>query len=101
MSKKRWDTDMICSRQTLIEGEYVTHTSAKNDGHKDGHYFASSVDSWFTDSDLYKVMQYMEKEKYPYAVFWVPLHEDADYQIENYQPQVNGLVHIFTKRKPS
>mgnify|MGYP003112217740 FL=1 len=101
MSKKKWDADLTCSRQVLIDGEYVTHTSAKDDGHKDGHYFASSIASWFIDGDLYKVMQYMEKEKYAYTVFWVPLHENADYRIENYQPQVDGLEHIFTKMKPS
>jgi len=97
MSKKRWDADLTCYRRELVDGDYPIHTSEQNDGYRDGHYFASSIASWFVHSDLYKVMQYMEKEKYQYNVFWVPLHEDADYEIEYYQPQVDGIVHIFTK----
>tara|TARA_R100001440_G_C2467674_1_gene111081 strand:+ start:342 stop:641 length:300 start_codon:yes stop_codon:yes gene_type:complete len=98
MSKKRWDADLICYRRELVDGDYLKHTGEKDDGNKDGHYFASSIYQWITDNDLYKVMRHMEKGKAPYNVFWVPLDEEEPYEIEYYQPQVDGIVHIFTKQ---
>jgi hypothetical protein len=57
------------------------------------HFFASSVCTWITTNekrDLRQLIKHMDKEGYPYNLFFVPVPHDADYEIKVYQPQVEG-----------
>ena len=62
------------------------------------HFFASSAIYWRTSEnlkDLIKTMDKLsEKNKYPYVMFYVPLSEDAKYEINNYVPQIKEKVYL-------
>lgn len=74
------------------------------------HYFTSSALYWRTDADLFKCLraQYDADRRSGYTVrgcnvFKVPLPPDADYQIRDYRPLVEGVEFIdyveYPKRK--
>jgi len=57
------------------------------------HFLASSVATWVLttpERNLKQVLDMMMKEGYPFNLFLVPLPHDADYEINFYQPQVEG-----------
>lgn len=64
------------------------------------HYFATSCLHWNTDEDLLKCLEKQKRKDQnkssPYqatmcAVYKVPLPIDADYEIDNYAPVVEGV----------
>lgn len=61
------------------------------------HFFGTTAFGWRTGTDLQQLKINMkrdipgrEKTGQPYAIFDVPLPESAEYDIENYSPQVQG-----------
>lgn len=61
------------------------------------HFFASSVATWVLttpERTLGDLIKHMEKEGYPFNLFLVPLPYDADYEINFYQPQVEGTQYL-------
>jgi len=64
------------------------------------HWFVSSVLHWETGTDLAKVLATMTKRNKASKIFrgpadmciyFVPLPEDAEYSINNYMPEVEGV----------
>ena len=61
------------------------------------HFFASSVAMWITtapERTLKELLAHMEKEGLPFNLFHVPVPYDADYEINWFQPQVEGTLYI-------
>jgi hypothetical protein len=57
------------------------------------HFYASSVAQWATttpERDLRDLMRLMERDGYDFNLFYVPVPHDTPYQINMYQPQVEG-----------
>jgi len=63
------------------------------------HFFAASFCTWahMNDTrDLPALIDLMNAEGYPYNLFMVPVHHAVPYEINFYQPQVEGTIHIGT-----
>lgn len=58
------------------------------------HYFASSVASWATDTDLEGLRKGMQREGFPFVIWQVPGAEDIEYDIRGFKPQVEGAIVI-------
>ena len=57
------------------------------------HFFAASVFTWAQTTptrDLPALIRLMEQEGAGYNLFLVPLPHDAEYEINFFQPQVEG-----------
>ncbi len=54
------------------------------------HYYASSYCTWKTSYSLVEVIKHMEKEGNSYTVWYVPVPDDANYEIKRYAPQIEG-----------
>lgn len=67
------------------------------------HYLLTSAFTWRTGTDLHALMREMDKRKEGlYAVWYVPGLENTTYEIEFYQPQVEGafiLAEVQPKQK--
>lgn len=50
------------------------------------HYFASSVASWRTSTDLAGLIKSMVSEGYPFNLYKVNVPEKSNYKISNYAP---------------
>ncbi|NBQ17181.1 hypothetical protein EBU24_02605 [bacterium] len=61
---------------------------------QDFHFFASSFAEWRADEDVRVVIKYMEKQKIPYNLWMIPLDNQTGYEINYYQPQVEGAVYL-------
>lgn len=71
---------------------------------ENSHFFASSACTWITTTDkrdLRQLMKHMDKEGYAYNLFLVPVPHTHQYEIDMYQPQVEGTrwVGFFDKKK--
>ena len=69
----------------------------------DLHFFAASATTWVTTTDkreLPALIRLMQKEGRVYNLFLVPVPHTTNYQIEAYQPQVEGTQWLgcFGKR---
>lgn len=66
------------------------------------HFYASSAAEWMTTTphrDIRQLLKLMDKSKYQYSLWLVPLPHDASYQIEQYAPKVEGAILIGTFNK--
>ena len=70
------------------------------------HFFAASAAQWVItneERDLQALLKIMDKAKLAYNLFLVPCSHDTDYEINWYQPQVAGTIHLgaflFKQRK--
>jgi hypothetical protein len=57
------------------------------------HFFAASTWDWATttpERDLPALIKYMEKQGRGFNLFLVPVSFDTDYDINFFQPQVDG-----------
>ena len=69
------------------------------------HFFAASVHEWIQTTphrDLPALIKMMERSGHGYNLFLVPLPHDAEYEINFFQPQVEGtqwLGYFEGKRK--
>jgi hypothetical protein len=61
---------------------------------KPHHYYASSFCTWKTSEDIREVIGHMEKEGYPYTLWYVPVSDKENYEIRWYAPQVDGAFVI-------
>lgn len=59
-----------------------------------GHFMFMNVGEWRTCTidGLSAMSKYFDKQGMKYAVWWIPLEEDAPYSIECYNPVVEGAV---------
>lgn len=65
------------------------------------HYLMTNVFEWITTTDLHDGMKQMDKKGYTYWVWYVP-GESTHYEINFYQPQVQGsfvLAEVEKKAK--
>jgi hypothetical protein len=63
------------------------------------HFYASSVAQWATttpERDLRQLLKLMDKDGFSYNLFLVPVAHDTPYEINFYQPQVEGTMHLDT-----
>jgi len=58
------------------------------------HFFASSQFEWRTDANLTKLLKGMNRDPYPYNLFYVPLPADAEYKIKHFAPVVEGTIFL-------
>jgi hypothetical protein len=56
------------------------------------HFYASSVATWRTNQNVEELIKDMKAEKFPFRVWFVPLPDDAEYNIRMYEPDVEGKV---------
>lgn len=66
---------------------------------KDQHFFAASATTWATTNDkrdLQSLLKLMNKERLAYNLYLVPCRNDVDYEINWFQPQVEGTMHLGT-----
>ncbi len=66
---------------------------------KDQHFFAASAATWATTNDernLQQLLKLMDREKLAYNLYLVPVSHDTDYEINWFQPQVEGTQHLGT-----
>lgn len=63
------------------------------------HFFAASALDWATttpDRDLQALLKLMDKQRNTYNLYLVPVPHDTPYEINFYQPQVEGTMHLDT-----
>lgn len=63
------------------------------------HFFAASALDWATttpDRDLQALLKLMDKQRNTYNLYLVPIPHDTPYEINFYQPQVEGTMHLDT-----
>ena len=66
---------------------------------KDHHFFAASSATWATTNDkrdLQQLLKLMDKERVAYNLYLVPCKHDVEYEINWFQPQVEGTMHLGT-----
>jgi hypothetical protein len=68
----------------VIKPTTLTHTQPTF------HFLITSVWEWRSGTDLNELMTWANKRKNTYWVWYVPVSDDASYNIEWYQPQVEG-----------
>ena len=66
----------------------------KADPNPAGHFYATSTAEWKTGNDIEAVIKHMRQERFPFAVWYVPVPEDTPYRIQAYAPVVKGAVLI-------
>ena len=70
---------------------------------KDQHFFAASVSQWATTNDtrdLPALLGLMNEDGYTYNLFSVPVPHTTDYDINMFQPQVEGTEWLGTFTVP-
>jgi len=60
------------------------------------HFYGSSVAEWKTSDNIQDVINYLKPAKLPFSLWLVPLPDDAPYEINFYQPKVEGIVYLGT-----
>ena len=63
------------------------------------HFFAASALDWATTTDelnLQALLKLMDKQRNTYNLYLVPIPHDTPYEINFYQPQVKGTMHLDT-----
>jgi hypothetical protein len=58
------------------------------------HIFASSIADWCAKDDIQAATDYMTKQGYNFSLFYVPVPCDSRYEINFYQPQVEGSIYL-------
>ena len=67
------------------------------------HFYASSFCTWKTSEDIREVIKHMESEGNNYNLWYVPVPDEARYEIKYYAPQVQGafLIGQYEPKKKS
>ena len=63
------------------------------------HFFAASAATYALtneERDLQALLKLMDKERLAYNLYMVPVPHDTEYEINWYQPQVEGTMHLGT-----
>ena len=58
------------------------------------HFFASSIAEWSVNKNIDDLIKHMKKAGFPFAVWYVPTHVTAEYEIHSYTPDVEGRVFL-------
>ena len=58
------------------------------------HFFASSIAEWSVNKNIDDLIKHMVKAGFPFAVWYVPTHVTAEYEIHSYTPDVEGRVFL-------
>jgi hypothetical protein len=69
----------------------------------DKHFFAASVAQWATTTetrDLPALLDLMNEDGYTYNLFSVPVPHTTEYEINMFQPQVEGTEWLGTFTLP-
>lgn len=56
------------------------------------HFLVTSFFEWQTGTDMHAMMKRFDKEKQTYWVWYIPAPADSAYEINFYQPQVEGSI---------
>jgi hypothetical protein len=70
---------------------------------KDQHFFAASASQWATTNetrDLPALLDLMNEDGYTYNLFSVPVPHTTEYDINMFQPQVEGTEWLGTFTVP-
>jgi hypothetical protein len=65
---------------------------------KNHHFFASSVGEWQVDEDLFTLLLKMDKMRWDYTVYYVPVAITEPYKINMYAPMVEGVIYLGVKK---
>ena len=74
----------------------------RNFGNKDEfHFYGNNGWEWKTSEDLFDVIDWFQKQKYnnkkmKYSLWVVPLPHNAEYEISQYVPKVEGIQFMGT-----
>jgi len=63
------------------------------------HFFAASAATWATTNDernLQDLLKLMDKQRLAYNLYLVPVPHEVEYEINWFQPQVEGTMHLGT-----
>jgi len=58
------------------------------------HFFATSAAEWHVDSDIKRLIKFMDKQGFEYGLWYVPDDINANYEIKYFVPQVEGSVFL-------
>ena len=58
------------------------------------HFFASSVAQWRSGLDVSVLIADMKKDGLIFNLWYVPVANDAPYEINFYAPQVDGAIYL-------
>jgi hypothetical protein len=58
------------------------------------HFFATSAAEWHIDSDIKRLIKFMDKQGFEYGLWYVPVDINADYEIKYFVPQVEGSAFL-------
>jgi len=72
--------------------------------HQQFHFYGSNWMEWKTSTNLQEVIDHFrtkENAKHNFVVWYVPLPTSSTYQIEWYEPQVEGRIFLgsYNKKK--
>jgi hypothetical protein len=59
-----------------------------------GHFFGSNYRYWRTSSSVVDLIEKMKTDKVSFMLCYVPLPEEANYEINFYTPQVEGTIYL-------
>ena len=60
----------------------------------DFHIYGQNAYEYYCNEDIQEVIKWFEKQKMVYYLWYVPVPKDASYQIDFYQPQVEGAKYL-------
>ena len=61
------------------------------------HFFAANAVQWKRSNDevsLVDLVKEFGSYKKPFNLFYVPLPWDSEYKVDNYAPQVKGIIQL-------
>lgn len=58
------------------------------------HFYGSNLREWKTSENIHEVINWFVGQKHPYQLWYVPLPDDAQYEIDFYAPQVKGAIFL-------
>ena len=87
--------------ETLMEEWYATNNTGSDSMREitHHHFFAASAMTWATtttERSLQDLLKLMDKERLTYNLYIVPTKYDTPYDIEWFQPQVEGTRWLGT-----
>ena len=66
------------------------------------HFYGSNLMEWKTSTNLQEVIDHFrtkENAKHNFAVWYVPLADNVEYEINWYEPQVDGRIYLGSYNK--
>ncbi len=68
----------------------------------EGHFYAVSAIEWNVRENPETLVKLMKSSGWDFTLYWVPHPIDTEYRIENYVPQIQGVIRLahFAKKEP-